>query len=181
MTAFIRKVTALKCPVHLAIVDIAQDSLVQSGYFNKDEVLRKSGFTAMSESIRWDYIIEFIKNGILIQEDLNGDRFAVLGVDGDELIPLAQAFWNKQRKGNTPASSPENRKLFPQKYIAMGHGKKTAGYALVNFEGGHMALRTLKQKEAMKNGVAEAFQNYAEELVKRDLIEQQFTMKIEKQ
>jgi hypothetical protein len=179
MGAFIKKSTALKCPVHLAVVDKAQDALMGNGYFNKERILERTGMIAMQESIRWDYIADFIKAGIAIKKDDNGEQYADLTVDGCELVPLAQSFWNKKPKGDVPASTAITRMKFPEKYIAMGHGKKTAGYALVDFEDGVMALRQLDHKEAMSNGTAKAFKKYADALVRRNILEQKYTKKIE--
>jgi len=141
---WLRREVARKCPVHQAVLEEALIQLAEYGYFSKTDIIKDVGMVAMSESIRWDYISEFIKE------------------DGScELIPLARRFWNM---------NPNQRIMEPEKAIAGGHGKKTAGYALVSVDGGALAIKRLEHKRGMANGVGKAFRKYADALVKRDLL-----------
>lgn len=139
---YIRKITARRCPVHQTLLELANDELADIGYFNKDDLLAKSRMSAMSASIRWDYLADFIK------ED-----------GGCELVPLAARFWRM---------TPEDRIRKPEKALAGGHGKKTAGYALVSIDNSALAVKQLKRKRGMANGVGKAFRRFADELETHD-------------
>jgi len=142
---YVRKDDARKCPVHTAVLEEANNQLAEYGYFAKSDVVKDVGMIVMTDSIRWDYLAEFIKE------------------DGKcELIPLAQRFWKMKA---------DERVAHPEQAIAMGHGKKTMGYALVSCAGGALAIRRLEHKRSMANGVGKAFRLFADELVKRDLLE----------
>jgi hypothetical protein len=142
---YLRREQAKACPVHKAVLEICLDELAEYGYFAKEDVIKQSGMIAVSESLRWDYLAEFIKS------------------DGAcELIPLAPRFWKMK---------PQQRVLEPEKAIAGGHGKKTAGYAMVGVDGGALAVRRLEHKRNLANGVGKAFRNFADELTKRELLE----------
>lgn len=151
MGKFIKQVTARRCAVHQAVKDEAEERLVNLGAFDKIGVLEHLGFTAVAESIRWDYI------ALWIQEEYDC-----------ELIPLVGRFFKNTReeldKGWTPQQNPE-------KYIAQGHGKKTMGYGAVGFNStlNGICLERLKQKHALTNGVGKAFQKYVAEVKKRGL------------
>jgi len=151
---YLRRESARKCPAHQAILEEALDQLAEYGYFSKDDIVTAAGFpTQLSDSyLRWDYIIEFLKE------------------DGDcELIPLAARFWKMK---------PNQRMLEPEKAIAGGHGKKTAGYALVSVDNGALAVKRLAHKRSLANGVGKAFRKYADALVKRDLLAEPETRKL---
>jgi len=151
-TKFLRKVTARACPIHMAVMDRVQDVLLENGYFSKDEVLEQLRFMAVSDSIRWDYIREFI------QDEL-----------GIELVPIVSRFFKayvRDASGNRIKTSVE-RRISPEKYLAQGNGKKTAGYCSVELDGGTLAIRRLGQKKSMANGVGKAYQNFANELTRK--------------
>jgi len=127
------------------LLEMANDELADVGYFRKDALLERARMSAMSSAIRWDYIADFVKE------------------DGKcELIPLAARFWRM---------SPEDRIVKPEKALAGGHGKKTAGYALVSVEHSALAVRQLKNKRSLANGVGKAFRHYADAVeAKEDVI-----------
>lgn len=140
--SYIKKITARRCPVHQTILELASDELADVGYFNKEQLLERARMSAMSSAIRWDYIADFIKE------------------DGRcELIPLAPRFWKM---------SPEDRMIKPEKALAGGHGKKTAGYALVSVEHSALAIKQLARKRGLANGVGKAFRRFADELESQD-------------
>ena len=141
---YIKKITARRCPVHQILLGMANDELADVGYFSKDALLEKARMSAMASAIRWDYIADFIKS------------------DGNcELIPLAPRFWRM---------SPEDRMMKPEKALAGGHGKKTAGYALVSVENSALAVKVLANKKSMVNGVGEAFRNYQNAVLAKDIL-----------
>jgi hypothetical protein len=139
---FLRRETAKKCPIHAAVLQKARDDLAEKGYFSKADIIERLQFGAIDDSIRWDYIADFIREE-----------------DGTELIPMAERFFKR--------SNPVHRATSPEKFMAMGHGKKTAGYALLTVDNGVYALKTLKVKRGMSNGVGKAFLEFAEACHKR--------------
>lgn len=139
---FLRRETAKRCPIHTAVLAKSKESLVERGFFSKAEIVEVLQFGAIDDSIRWDYIADFIREE-----------------DGTELIPMAERFFKR--------SSPEHRRASPEKFMAMGHGKKTAGYALLTLDNGVYALKTLRVKRTLSNGVGKAFMEFAEACHKR--------------
>ena len=146
--SYIKYATAVKCPVHQMVASAATDCLLEKNYFSKDEVIAESGFHAVQDSVRWDYIARMI-------EEEGGDI---------ALIPVVKRFWNnneEQRKDEYHA----------QKCLAGGHGKKTAGYAMVCEGTRSLVIAKLSRRRNIANGVGKAFRVYADSLVKRDLLE----------
>ena len=159
-TKYMKFEAAKRCEVHGKVYNQAVDDLTLDGYFCKDEVIEKTKMGTMEDSIRWDYIKKMIE-----------DEYGAY-----ELIPLAASFWKempknrrvKDENGSTnnetvwlsPTEQKErwiNTKLKnPVKYLATGHGKKTAGFGLVCSANGSMVIRALEQKAKVANGVREA-------------------------
>jgi hypothetical protein len=141
MTKFLRKEVALKCPVHTAVREKAAEYLELHGAFCRDTILSELSLEAMAESVRWDYIREFLQND-----------------QGCELIPVSALFF-KNPRSKERKESPMNIK--PEKYIASGHGKRTAGYAsVVPDEFAGLVLKRLDQRRGLKNGVGTAFAKF---------------------
>jgi hypothetical protein len=138
MGAFIKYSTAQKCPVHQAIAEMAADYLTRPpGVFHKEKVIDKCNMRAIASSIRWDYVKR------MIEEEWG---------QPDMLFPLAQSFWTgpRDKDGNLTVDESaldKDKVLNPGKYIASGHGKKTAGYGLICDETGHFALYVLRVLE----------------------------------
>ena len=141
---YLRREIAIACPVHQAVLAKCADDLELSGRFKKDDVVKTLGFQAMESAIRWDYIVEFLRE----QQSV-------------EVVPMAEAFWKQHKKSD--------RAIKPEKFMASGHGKKTVGYASVEMDGGVFALKKLKYKRTMANGTGEAFKTYAEKLRLRNI------------
>jgi hypothetical protein len=147
MGAFIKYSTAQKCPVHQAIAEMAAEYLTRPpGVFHKERVIDKCNMRAVASSIRWDYVKRMI-------EDEWGQA--------DMLFPLAQSFWTgpRDKDGNLTVEESfldKDKVLNPGKYIASGHGKKTAGYGLICDETGHFALYVLKHKNKVAQGTRKA-------------------------
>ena len=153
---WLRKEKARLCPIHQAVLQTTLDELHTHGYFHKQEVLEQLSFDAVAEAIRWDYISEFIR------DDLS-----------EEIVPLAQAFWTgtKADKAAKRKITPELRKKNPGAYLAMGHGKRTAGYALVSVDDHRLAVKHLSFKRNLANGVGTSFREFATELQKRHALQ----------
>lgn len=132
---FLRKEVARACPIHTAVYERAVEALVLFGVFAKEDVIAALNFGAVADSIRWDYIREFI------QDDQK-----------TELIPLAENFFTRHKK--------VEERVNPGRFIAQGHGKKTFGYAAVTPENDHLVVKRIEQRKAMSNGVSDAFQAY---------------------
>lgn len=145
MPEYIKKITAKRCPIHQAILQECGEQLVEHGYFSKSRVIEKLRYQAMEGSVRWDYISDFLS-------DPNGDH-------GIELVPLAQKFFSStraQRLRDAEGVDKKGQAINLGPYLAGGHGKKTAGYASVNFEGGLLALKRAQRFKGMSNGVGKA-------------------------
>jgi hypothetical protein len=127
---FIKYTTATKCHVHLAIADAAVKLLSKDGFFSKEEVLRVTGYALFEESVYWDHIRR------MIEEQHKTD-----------LMPLAQAFFNRKRKDPTPIENPG-------RYMAGGTGKKTAGFAIVSEDNGSFVRWSLEHARRCVEGKA---------------------------
>jgi len=145
--AFIKYPTAQRCPIHQLVVSVATDFLLEKNYFSKREVIKKTGFSAIQDSIRWDYIAKMI-------EEEGGDV---------ALVPVVPRFWN-----NTEEQRQDE--YHAQKCLAGGHGKKTEGYALICEGNRELMVAKLSRRRNIANGVGQAFRHYADELIKRDLL-----------
>jgi len=148
MSKFLRKEAARKCLIHKAVRIEAALRLEQLGAFEKSAVLEALGFDAVADAIRWDYIRDFL------QED-----------EGCELVPVVSLFFKsptaKERK-----KSPLD--LMPERYIAMGFGKKTAGFASVSQDANaKLVLQRIKQRERVRNGTSEAFETFRKNVFNR--------------
>lgn len=142
---YLRREKARRCPVHTAVLDACSERLSDHGWFEKEEVVNSLNFEAVSDSIRWDYIMDFLRTE-----------------EGGEFVPLAARFFKRHKHSE--------RVDHPERFIATGHGKKTAGYANVELDNGQLAIRHLDSKRRIVNGVRNAAKRYAEELAKRALL-----------
>ena len=142
--SYLRRTDAMLCPVHNAILNKCADDLELSGRFKKEDVIDLLGFKAVAASIRWDYIVEFLREQQFV-----------------EVVPMAASFWKQHKKAD--------RVINPEKFMASGHGKKTVGYASVELDNGIYAIKKLEHKKAMANGVGAAFRVYSEKLTQRSI------------
>lgn len=136
---YLRKEAARQCPIHTAVYENAVDSLVMFGVFCKEDIINSLNFGAVADAIRWDYIREFI------EEEQKCD-----------LVPLAQTYFNRHKR--------QEEKVNPARFIAMGFGKKTAGFAAVTPANDHLVIERIKQRKAISNGVSESFKEYLDRL-----------------
>ena len=125
---------ARKCPVHQAIYDVATHLLADRGYFSKEEVLVTSegDFSYIEEAINWDGLRTWI-------EDEDGGQNC-------ELMALSNRFFTHRTE--------EAMANMPVKFLAIGGGKRTAGYGLFGCGNGHLAVRLLQHKNKVCKGVA---------------------------
>ena len=153
-TTYISREKTRACTIHQAVMQRAIEYLNEEQFFSKKKVIQSLNFDAIASGIRWDYIIEFLRDG---NE----------GESGVQLVPLKESFFTASKAFRE--TYPE--KEYPHKYIAGGHGGKTVGYASVYINGGRFALHRHQWLSKMQNGVADAFTKYSEQLVARDLLE----------
>ena len=142
MAKWMRKTSALKCKVHQAIVDEAIAQLELQQVFSKQQVLEKTGYEMISDSIRWDYIREFVE-----------DRTKL------ELVPVSAKFFAYREHKKAIAESAM------QRLIASGYGKKTAGYASTRCLNGALAKKRLEQKKAVTEGNIESYKAFTGKLI----------------
>lgn len=139
---YLRKEAAKACPIHTAVHNAAIEHLVNFGVFSKDIVIDSLNFEAVADSIRWDYIREFI------EEEQKA-----------ELIPLAASFFTRHQR--------QEEYNNPEKFLAQGYGKKTHGFAAVTKRNDHLVIKRLEQRKAVSNGVATSFQAYLDNVDRR--------------
>jgi len=139
VSKYLRKEKARACPVHMAIMDECAKQLNLHGVFEKSEILSNLSLDAMVDAVRWDYVREFLEDEL-----------------GCEMVPLASAYFKRHKKSEEQVN--------PQKFIAMGHGKKTTGYATVTQGNDHLFVCRVEAKRAMANGVGRAFEAYLEQI-----------------
>jgi len=137
MSKWLRREQAKACPFHKAILEESAARLAHAGDFKKDEVLKALNFMTIQDAIRWDYIREFLEEA-----------------QKCELVPVSLAYFKRHKR--------EEEFLNPERFIAIGHGKKTQGYAAVIPENDHLVVRRIKYRKMMVNGTAEAFKRYVE-------------------
>ena len=135
MSKWLRRGKAKACPIHMAVSDEASKQLQLHGVFEKASILDDLNLSAVSDAIRWDYIREFLQDE-----------------QGCELVPLAASYFKRHKRGEEQVN--------PAKFIALGYGKKTMGFAAVMPENDHLVVARIKSRKAMANGVGAAFQGY---------------------
>lgn len=130
----LRREEARACPVHTALREEAVRRLLRDGQFSIVQVLEATRFTAMSESIRWDYIVEFIK------QDHNLC----------DLVALSQAYYKPHKR--------EDEFLNPGSYVAYGGATgRAVGYALVTERNRHLVVARLRQRWSALHGTNQRF------------------------
>jgi hypothetical protein len=139
MSKYLRKEKARGCPVHMAIMDECSRQLSLHGVFQKDAVLEALNLEAMTDAVRWDYIRSFLEDEL-----------------GCEMVPLASVYFKRHRL--------EEERVNPQRFIATGHGKKTAGFATVTHENDHLYVSRIEAKKSMANGVGKAFEEFVQKV-----------------
>ena len=136
MTKWLRYDQASKSKPYKEIANVAAERLTAGGSFQKEEVLEKTGY-AVFDDIRWDYIKR------MIEEE-----------HATELVPLAGVYFQPRKSRDRELAG--DPKIFPARYIATGHGKKTAGYAIASEDNGHFVVEILKIKTNRARGMMKA-------------------------
>ena len=144
-TTYALKAVVKDCPIHKAIRDRCAEKLEMNGFFRKSDILNELDFSCVSDSIRWDYLREFIETD-----------------QGCQLIPLAEPFFKRHKHTDVPAT-----------YVAIGRSKKAVGYASVTDVNGALAIRLLQHKKAVANGSTAALNKYVASLHDKHLIEEE--------
>jgi hypothetical protein len=143
MTKWLRFEAAVKSPHYQKMRDAAIRRLREWGHFSKHAVMQETEFDVFDDGdIRWDYI------KLMIDEEL-----------GTELMPVAQSFFNAvaTERGREAGLTREQEVVqFPGRFLAQGHGKKCAGYALMEERNGHFVLRYLNNKRSKAGGTVKA-------------------------
>jgi hypothetical protein len=142
MSKFVRRETVRKCAIHQSIMERASEDLEHAGAFNKEDILETLSLKVMEDSVRWDYIRDFL------QDD-----------QGCELVPVAASYFKRHKRDEELTS--------PERFIASGYGKKTAGFVSVSLENDHLVVCRVKQRQKMANGAGKKFREYAEAVQSR--------------
>lgn len=121
-----------KSPVYLAIRDAAVNTITIKGSFEKNDILKQTGFDVVAASINWNFIRRMIE-----QEHKT------------KLLPMAARFFSCPREFRK--KFPRDR--YPGKYMATGSGKSCAGYAAVTRENGEFVIHDITIKTARANGI----------------------------
>jgi len=132
MSKWLRKEVARACPVHNAIYNEVVARVGAQQRFAIQEILEALNYTAMADSIRWDYIVEFLR-----------DEHAI-----DCIAVHFEIFKRHSR---------QKELLEPEKFVAIGYNKKAAGWAAIVPENAHLVAVTLKHRRSVANGVVKKF------------------------
>jgi len=159
---YLRKEDAKNCELHRAIRIKCLDDLTSVGAFHKNEVLEELGYMTVSDSIRWDYIKEFI------------ERPNPLKKDECELIPVNERFfhWRRnraERRDGVTTKQSEARETLPEKLIAGGNGRRTAGYVLAGNSYPSITITKLKLRYAMADGHKAGADDKLTKMVEREI------------
>jgi hypothetical protein len=138
MSKFLRRSVADKSPIYKAITAEALALLNTSSHFRKDTVITTLGLQAFADAVRWDYV------RLMLQDQLGGV----------ELVPVAEAYFQAriEADGKMTKNTEELRKRLPERFVAAGHGKKTAGYVTVVPENEHLVIVVARRKDAQAKG-----------------------------
>lgn len=154
MTKYMRIEDAKSSKVYIDLKDLIVDRLINLGYFSKEDVLTASGYMAVSDSIRWDYLRR------MIEEEHH-----------TELIPLSAKFFGKtlvvdgrrRRLGDLHGSQHRQLEIqFPEQMIATGYGQRTAGFAMADQRNGHFIVQLLQIKRGRVRGAVNALNRTVE-------------------
>jgi hypothetical protein len=117
---------------YIALVATAVNSLTTKGSFSRVEVMAANPqYAVFEDAVNWKYVVRMIEE----QEKVT-------------LIPLAASYFKRHAR--------IDEKSFPERFAAVGYGKKTAGYALATLQYGHFVVYLLEHKRKRADGVAKA-------------------------
>ncbi len=172
---YITRSEAMADLVHRMFHDEAYEQLHRNGSYSIEGVLKAIGISvALASSIRADYVNEWLADPLVPKKLVN----PVPGNDGShlpdkdpsmELVPVVERFFDmnlrKYRVKGSRTAQYYDPHRDPEKFIAHGYGKRTAGFAKGEDRNGKIMLRRLEQLEAVRGGVNEsvdAFRSSAE-------------------
>ena len=136
----LRREDARACQVHNAVYAEAVRRLERDGHFRIRDVLETTRYSAMATAIRWDYIVEFIREDHKLYD----------------LTALSQAYYEPHKK--------EDEYQNPGRYVAYGGSTGSAvGYALVTERNRHLVVARLRQRYSILAGTTRRFQGCVDE------------------
>lgn len=127
MSNWLRYEKAMANKAYIAIIEECVNLLTTRGSFSKEEVVEKTGYGGMEDDLRWDYVKRHIEESYKT-----------------ELISLGAAYFRRHSKADEIS--------IPAKYIAIGHAKRTCGFAIASHENGHLLRKRLEVKVKRANG-----------------------------
>jgi len=153
MSKYLRRDVAEASKIYQDIKNRAIGHLKKTGAFRKDHVVDELDLIPFADSIRWDYVRDMIRGE----------------AEGLDVIPMADSYFRSRVKVDDAMvrNTSELQQSLPERFIAMGHGKKTAGYALVEPRNGHFIVVVARNKFARATGVkasAERFTSKARQM-----------------
>jgi hypothetical protein len=128
---YLRYEKAIASKVYREIVDECVVRLNDHGTCIKQDVLDRTGYDAVSDDLRWDYIRRMIETSY-----------------DTELIPLAPSFMKRHRK--------QEEITFTERFVARGNGRRTIGYANASQQNGHFVIHRMMMKTKMAKGFTES-------------------------
>lgn len=139
----VHKRTVRKCPIHRTLRDKAVDQLNERSKFEFAALLELTGFVAMEESVKWDFIHDFI------EEDT-----------GQELIPVADDYFRRHQF--------QDELISPEKYLAgAGGNKRTAGYIWFSKHTAHLVRHFFTKRCTMLEGSNKSYISSREKVIER--------------
>lgn len=152
---YIKYSTFLKCPVHQSVCEECLARLTSVGYFEKEAVLRAKFLSTMSGAIQWQFVQQWL-------DEKNGAR----------VVPVSSAFFRLKDHYTNPdaKAAAELRLSNPGRCLASGHGKRTAGYVAVTFQGGVLAQTKLEIRKRVAVGTARSATSFEGEMTGKGLV-----------
>jgi len=127
------KSKARGCRVHQELMDEALKQLQARNAFCFEDVLELHNYGAVKDSIRWDYIREFI------EEDT-----------GQTLVPLAATYFRRHSMAQEVAN--------PGKFVSgAGGNKEAAGYVWFSKETSHLVRHYMMGRHNQIEGAQQAY------------------------
>ena len=143
-----------KCPAHAAILEEAKRQIARHGKYEHDKVLRATKYEAIEESVQWAYIRK------RLEEE-----------NEESMVPCARRWFHPGLREYNPQGAPQyNQTVNPDKFVAVGNGKRAAGYALANKVPPAMAKYWLEWKASAETGAQRSHQTFRAACEKRGLL-----------
>jgi hypothetical protein len=143
------------------VLAACEKALAGSGQFNKLDIMKKVRNEALTNDMRWDWIIKKITDG----HHMPGGKV--------ELISVAESFFKASSKARAAMMLDEDdpkytKELsFAGKYVAHGYGKRTAGWVLATYAEGRFALYKVRLSSSLTKGRAHANRQFGSTVAKK--------------